>query len=66
MYTKITIWYFYIMILNPDTHQGSLIRHEYPTQTLCIKSAANVAKAFEWEKAPNCKKQEVYRKGQDT
>jgi hypothetical protein len=54
------------MVLDPDTHQGTLMRYEYPTQTLCITSATNIAKGFEWKKAPNCKKQEKLIRGQNT
>ena len=66
MYTKVIVWYFYIMVLNPETHQGTLIRHEYPTQMKCIHAAVNIAKGFSWKKAPDCKKKKKLVKGQDT
>ena len=54
------------MVLDPNTHQGTLMRYEYPTKILCMRTAANIAKSFDWNKVPDCKKQEKVVKGQHT
>ena len=64
--TTIIVWYFYIMVLNPNTHQGTLVRHEYDTQIKCIHAAVSIAKGFNWKSSPDCKQQEKLVKGQNT
>ena len=64
MYIKVIVWVFYLMIMDPSTEQGTLMRYEYPTLDLCNKSAGKIVKLMRWNKSPKCYPLTV--KGQET
>lgn len=54
MYITIFFWCFYMIMIDPTTGDGALVRHDFPTKLLCDKEAVLIQKAIRAKKPPKC------------
>lgn len=60
----IFFWCFYLIMIDPNTGNGALVRHDFPTELLCNEEAYKIQKAIRAKKPPKCYSKEL--KGQST